>query len=67
MSNEISFIEENKEKIEYLKNEIIKAFSETKQLAEDNIALHECEECRGVRKDFCKYEKRQKQNQRRNL
>jgi hypothetical protein len=43
MSNEISFIEENKEKIEHLKNEIIKAFSETKQLAEDNIALHECE------------------------
>jgi hypothetical protein len=52
MSDEISFIEENKEKIERLKNEIIKAFSETEQPAKDNIALHECEECRSVRKDF---------------
>ncbi len=52
MSNKVSFIEENKEIIEHLKNEIIKAFSETERPAKDNIALHECEECRGVRKDF---------------
>lgn len=52
MSNETSFIEENKKKIEHLKNEIIKAFSETEQPAKDNIALHECEECRSVRKEF---------------
>ncbi len=52
MSNENSFIKENKEKIEYLKNEITKAFSETEQPVKNNIALHECEECCGVRKDF---------------
>lgn len=52
MSIEISFIEENKERIEHLKSEIIKAFSENEQPAKDNIALHECEECYGVRKDF---------------
>jgi hypothetical protein len=52
MSNEILFTQENREIIEHLKNEIIKAFSETEQPAKDNIALHECEECRGVREDF---------------
>jgi len=52
MSDEISFVEENKETIEHLKSEIIKAFAEAEQPAKDNIALHECEECRGVRKDF---------------
>lgn len=52
MTDEISFLQENKEKIEYLKDEIVKAFGETEQPAKENIALHECEECRGVRKDF---------------
>lgn len=52
MSDEISFVEVNKEKIEHLKSEIIKAFAETEQPAKDNIALHECEECRSVREDF---------------
>lgn len=52
MTGETFFIEEHKERIEHLKSEIIKAFNEAEQPAKDNIALHECEECRGVRRDF---------------
>lgn len=52
MQDEISFSEENKKQIETLKSKIKSAFSQTKQPAWDNIALHECEECLGVRKDF---------------
>jgi hypothetical protein len=52
MYKEISFVEENKEIIEHLKSEIIKVFAEVEQPAKDNIVLHECEECRGVRNDF---------------
>lgn len=52
VNKEFTFSEENKEKIEYLKNEIFKAFANVEQPAKDNIALHECEECRGVREDF---------------
>ena len=38
--------------IENLKNEIFKAFASKKQPANNNIALHECDECRSVREDF---------------
>ena len=50
--NEQSFTEKNKKKIEHLKKEIIRTFSQTKQPDKNNIALHECEECRGLMKDF---------------
>jgi hypothetical protein len=52
MNEEISFVEENKEIIEQLKSEVIKVFAEVEQPAKGNIVLCECEECRGVRKDF---------------
>ena len=52
MMIEISFTEKNKEKVKYLKKEIFRYFSEVEQPDENKIALHECEECRGVRKDF---------------
>ena len=52
MNEENSFVEKNREIIEQLKNEIIKVFAEVEQPAKDNIALHECKECRGVREDF---------------
>jgi hypothetical protein len=52
MNEEISFVEENKELIEQLKSEVIKVFAEVEQPAKGNIVLCECEECRGVRKDF---------------
>jgi hypothetical protein len=47
-----SFVEENKEIIAHLRSEIIKAFAEVEQPAKNNIALHECEECRDARKNF---------------
>jgi hypothetical protein len=50
--DETSFIEENKERIELLGKRIIEAFGKVEQPVWENIALHECEECRGVRKDF---------------
>ncbi len=54
MNEGISFVEENREIIDHLKSEIVKAFAEVEQPPKDNIALHECEECRGVRSDFAK-------------
>jgi hypothetical protein len=52
MNEDSSFVEENKEIIEQLKSEIVEVFAEVEQPAKDNIVLCECEECRGVRKDF---------------
>ncbi len=52
MMDEITFIKENTEKIEHLKSEIFKSFSEVMPPEKDDIAPHECEECKGVRKDF---------------
>lgn len=60
---EISFTEKNKEKVEYLKKEIFRNFSEVEQPDENKIALHECEECRGVRKDFADVKWQEASNQ----
>lgn len=52
MDDKISFVDENRKQIESLKKEIIEAFGKVGMPGWDNIALHECEECRGVQKSF---------------
>jgi hypothetical protein len=52
MSDEIRFAAANKEKIEDLKRELRDAFSETRPPAGGEIVEHECDECRGIERDF---------------
>ena len=50
--SDVSFSEEKADEIDQLKNDIKEAFKDLDPPESTNIALHECEECAGVRQAF---------------
>lgn len=52
VNRKLSFAEENREKIESLKNRIFGAFPDVEQPDRDHVALHECKECCNLTEDF---------------